>query len=193
MRTTLTAPPTPSRRAGLGRRVTEIVDFDDLDAGPTATLVNGPVVVPLAVVPFALIVVDERGHALMSNRQWSQLSGLGAKESLGSGWRSAFGDGDPEEVEHVLHGPAPVGSTRVRGRPVRWARAAESAAGQNLVGIGVFALDQPDAPPTARPGQARPASPPAAPGGDTVIAELADLVTQAAALLDALGASSLLA
>ena len=136
----------PPRRTGLGRRMADIVQASDTlrSAEEPGRLLGGPGVVPLDVVPFAMLVADGSGAVRTVNQAWIELSGLDSRASLGSGWLAAVGDPDRTTLQDAIHravsgfGPARCRSRwNASDRGVTWRVAAVRRAGDILVGIGV--------------------------------------------------------
>lgn len=150
----------PPRRTGLGRRVADIVGGGDPLLDPEAqggpAVLGGPVVVPLEMVPFPMLVADCAGQVLATNRRWADLSGLAPPASLGYGWTGVLGPADRYLIETEVERVAADGeATRIElgweatsstfgfTRSTWWI-APHAGAGERLVGIAV-ALDAPGA------------------------------------------------
>jgi PAS domain S-box-containing protein len=148
------------RRAGLGRGWAEIRGmFDEAAPGSgTASLLAGPEVVPLEAVPVALLIADWSGRVRAVNARWAELSGLTPEESMGAGWLQALARPDRPAIEAALSrlecGPAVDGGesrwAEREGRAV-WHVAAESRAGERVIGIAVTHLPAPSPLPFGAP------------------------------------------
>ena len=204
----------PTRRTGLGRRVADIVGGAEpaLPGEGPGGLLAGPAVVPLEVVPVAMLVADASGRVLTVNRRWVSLSGLQPSESRGLGWlavlhpedrlrlrlrveKVAAGAGGGAEYQWADAGGAEYQWADAGGAEYQWADAggrratwwlsAHQVAGERLVGIAVEPTG-----PTAALAPTGPARPCAArghrPGKDPVLGELPALLQSVRSLLDAL-------
>ncbi|HET6963334.1 MAG TPA: PAS domain-containing protein [Acidimicrobiales bacterium] len=108
-------------------------------------LLTGPVVVPMDVVPFPMLVADSAGRALASNQRWRDLSGLGGDGSMGYGWLSVLRPEDRlalrSQVERVAAGDPDLRADYVwlpgGGGRATWWLASHQRAGERVVGIGV--------------------------------------------------------
>ena len=100
--------------------------------------------VPLDVVPFAMLVADGSGAVRTVNQAWIELSGLDTRASLGTGWLATVTEGDRTALQEAIHRVVSgFGPVRCRGRwngsdrGVSWRFVAVQRAGDILVGIGV--------------------------------------------------------
>lgn len=161
--------------------------------GAPGGLLAAPAVVPLDVVPFAMLVADASGRVLTVNRRWVALSGLDTAASLGLGWLAVLGPedrialhaavrqvgsgGPGRRLEHVWAGTG--------GRRATWWLASHEWAGQKLVGLAVAEPVGP-AVSAARTPAAGGIPGPSAEDRDRVLAEVPGLLQSVAALLDTL-------
>lgn len=149
----------------------DIVEASDAlrSAVEPGRLLGGPGVVPLDVVPFALLVADASGSVRTVNQAWLELSGLDTRSSRGSGWLASVAESDRASLHAAVQRVA-AGFGPARGRfrwhtgdqGSTWRVAAIERAGEIQVGIGVDldAIPMPQA--AAEPAPAEPA-PPASP------------------------------
>lgn len=105
--------------------------------------------VPLDLVPTAMLVARADGTVLAVNGRWVELSGLAVADSLGTGWLAALAPAAAADLldavaRAVSHGqadcPLPWGGA-ARGGPAqvaRWQLVAHRQAGEVLVGLGVW-------------------------------------------------------
>lgn len=106
---------------------------------------GGPEVVPLEVVPFAMLVADRSGRVRTVNRRWVEMTGLDLEASAGSGWLEALRPEDRPAVEAAVACMARTSSPRraefrwgaPQGGSASWWLASVDTAGERLVGIAV--------------------------------------------------------
>lgn len=136
----------PTRRTGLGRGLAEI----EATAGPPrqpaapGPLVAGPALIPLDVVPLAMLLADRLGHVRATNQLWEQASGLGAEPSRGSGWLAALAGPARQGLIAGVAAAQPGGPVQ-RGalvwadgrRRSTWLVVAHEQAGEVVVGIAI--------------------------------------------------------
>jgi PAS domain-containing protein len=137
----------PPRRAGLGRRFADIVGpAEPAAAAPDSSrLLGGPAVIPLDVVPFAMLVADRTGRVRAANERWSALSGIDADASVGSGWLAAMREDERASLQAAVDQVAAGGPARRlryrwhdgRGGAAGISLASVARAGDILVGIAV--------------------------------------------------------
>ncbi|HWE56869.1 MAG TPA: PAS domain-containing protein [Acidimicrobiales bacterium] len=124
----------------------EIVLGPEGDPAP-GTFVEGPNVVPLEMVPFPMLVADDRGRVLAVNSRWTEFSGLSREDSLGVGWHGVLDHAAPLEdlVARVAAGQVGHGDacewTAVGGRRAQWWVGSEVRAGERLVGLAVGRIE----------------------------------------------------
>jgi PAS domain S-box-containing protein len=168
--------PYPTRRTGLGRGFADIVAASGDRPSPEVQdqLVGGPDVVPLEVVPFAMLLADGHGRVRSVNRRWVQASGLSPEAAAGRGWLAALAEGERVLVEQGLDrvragAPCYQGRHRWSHRAARatWYMTSRRQGGDLLIGIAV-------------------SEPVAAASTDPYLAELSALLRSADALLASL-------
>ena len=124
----------------------DIVDTSDAlrSAMEPGRLLGGPTVVPLDVVPFAMLVADASGSVRVVNQAWMDASGIDARSSRGSGWLASVAENDRPSLLAVIQrvgagfGPAHCHYRWMDGdRGATWRVVAIERAGEILVGIGV--------------------------------------------------------
>ena len=136
-----------TRRAGLGRRVNEIISLTEHTEAhsPRQSLLDGPSVVPFDAVPFAMLVSDPSGEVLAVNESWETFSGLSERESLGTGWLDVLPPEGRSRLRNQLHHVASTGgegSSEHRWgsghcQMTRWWLRYYEKSGQKLVGVAV--------------------------------------------------------
>jgi hypothetical protein len=123
----------------------DIVDASDAlrSAIEPGRLLGGPTVVPLDVVPFAMLVADASGAVRAVNQAWVEMSGLDVRSSRGTGWLAWVDQNDWEPVQAAIQrvvagfDPARYHFRGADGRGATWRVVSIERAGEILVGIGV--------------------------------------------------------
>ncbi|MDE3205874.1 MAG: hypothetical protein KGQ66_16825 [Acidobacteriota bacterium] len=136
----------PTRRTGLGRGLAEIAATAGQPRQPAAAgpLVAGPALIPLDVVPFAMLLADRLGHVRATNHLWERASGLGPEPSRGTGWLAALAGSARHDLTAGVAaarpgGPVQQGALVWAGgrRRSTWLMVAHEQAGEVVVGIAI--------------------------------------------------------
>jgi diguanylate cyclase (GGDEF)-like protein len=109
------------------------------------------VLAALEVVPFAMLILNERAAALAVNQRWSDLSGLGPPDSVGAGWLSIVDHEERDRLRSQVVQVASTGgnatsdrivSTGAKGRWTRWWMSRHELDGAAFVAAAVVDVDE---------------------------------------------------